>query len=157
MKNIIKKFVENIKVNPFKTQLLVVRIYPILPLALLASWMILLLLSKFTMDNNAITSLQDVSLIILGFVWFIGGPLGLLGGFLILFNKHSWKSTFFFVYGSISYLIIVGFFIIQSSILFIVGANYWMGLHTLYLLFTFWVIGKQLFTLYNNRKNEVLA
>ncbi len=157
MKNIIIKMVEKIKNNPFKALLLIVLIYPILPLALYASWVILLLLSKVIMANSAITSPQDLLVALLAFVWFIGGPLGLLGGFLILFNKYSRKSVFFFIYGSISYLIIAGAFAFQGSILFVVAANYWMGLHTLYLLFTFWVIGKQLFTLYNNRKNKVLA
>jgi len=152
MKNIFKKLIEKIKANPFKAQLLVVLIYPILPLALYASWVILLLLSKF---GGAVTSFQSLFIALLGLVWFIGGPLGLIGGFLILLNKYSRKSVFFFVYGSISYLIIAGAIAFQGGLLLIVGANYWMGLHTLYLLFTFWVIGKQLFLIYRNRKNKV--
>lgn len=150
MKNIIKNLLEKLKADPLKAQLLIVLIYPILPLALFASWMILIILSKL----SAITSYQEVSLLLLGFIWFIGGPLGLLGGLLILFKKYTRKSVLFFVYGSISYLIIAGAYIYQS-IFFIVGDNYWIGLHTLYALFTFWVIGRQLLAIYKNRKNKV--
>jgi len=157
MKSIIKKLVENVKTNPFKIQLLVVLIYPILPLALFASWSIFFLLGKAIILNGAATTPQDLFIFLLAFIWFIGGPLGVIGGVLVIFDKHSLKSVLFFVYGSISYLLIAGVYIFQDGILFIGGTNYWSGLHSLYLLYTFWVIGKQLFTLFKNCKNKVLA
>lgn len=149
------KVIKKIKENPLRAKLLLLLIYPILPLAALAIYS----LWKIVSGNNLVhLDLGDVLPITLGIIWFVGGPAGLIGGVLIIFNKISRTSISLFIYGSISYSIIAGAYIFQGLMRAIVGFDYLMGLHSIYLLFTFWVIGQQLLAFYKNRnKKEVLV
>jgi len=155
IKELTTKAIQKVRGNPLKAKLLLLLIYPILPVAALASYFLWKMASSI---NHVNLDLSDVLPVILGIIWFVGGPAGLIGGLLILFNKVSRISIALFIYGSISYSIIAAAYIYEGFFRAIIGFDYWMGLHSIYLLFTFWVIGQQLLTFYKNRnKKEVLA
>ncbi len=155
IKKLTTKAIGKINESPLKAKLLLLLIYPILPLAVLASYFLWKMASSI---NHVNLDLGDVLPVILGIIWFLGGPAGLIGGVLILFNRISRISISLFIYGSISYSLIVSAYIFQGFMRAIVGFDYLMGLHSIYLLFTFWVIGQQLLAFYKNRnKKEVLV
>ena len=155
IKKLTTKAIQKVRGNPLKAKLFLLLVYPILPLATLASYFLWRMSSSI---NHVNLDLGDVLPIVLGIIWFAGGPAGLIGGLLIFFNKVSRSSIALFIYGSISYSIIAAAYIYQGFFQAIIGSNYWMGLHSIYLLFTFWVIGQQLLFFYKNRnKNEVFV
>lgn len=132
MNNLLKK----ISTNPLKFLMLIMLIYPVLPLALIAIWWSVVMLSSFFVSHNSTFSIQGLLWTVLALLLFLGGPVGFLAGIYTLLNKVSKKVFWSFLYGAISYSFIV-IIVISGSIM---KLNVLSFLHGAYLLMTLVVI-----------------
>lgn len=132
MKNLLNK----IKQNPLRFFMIITLIYPVLPLALVAIWGSVVILSGFFMSQSSTFSLPGALWMLLALVLFWGGPVGFLAGIYTLRKKLSKKVFWLFLYGAVSYALVAIPFIIGS----IMSLNIVNTLHTAYLSMTLIVI-----------------
>lgn len=139
MFNIVKKL-EN---NPSQTRLIMVFTYPILPLGLLATFMIGISWFEYLL-NFKNRELKDFLEILPLSLWFLGGPAGVIACLLVLLKKHSKVIFWLFLYGALSYTVIAVMFIISGF----TSLNNLAILHAVYLIVSLKVIIKQLYEEY---------
>ncbi len=129
--------IKNINLMSFKTLMVVVFIYPILPLALFSTVFLF-----YGFGSLVVSGLQHttVNQLVLQFLLFSGGASGLIGGLMVLTNRINPTSLLLFLHGAISYTFIA------VTILFI-GTNWkslWV-LHSFYIFITLVVVAYQLY------------
>lgn len=142
MKNIIQK----VKNNPLKALVVMVLIYPVLPLALLSGWFFVIVF-KSILTVESISNSKDLTLMFASMIWLLGGPAGLLGGIMAVFNKQTIMTLLFLVYGAISYSIIALVFVFETLKQ---HESVWYVLHSLYISLTLLVIAIQIIRVYKN-------
>ena len=129
--------IKNINFMSFKTLMVVVFIYPILPLALFST---VLLFYGFGSLVSIGLQHSSVNQLVLQFLLFSGGTSGLFGGIMVLFNRVNATSLVLFLHGAISYSFVAVTFISYTK----VSDVMWL-LHSTYLVFTLVVIVVQLY------------
>lgn len=92
---------------------LIFSIFPIVPLTILSSLMIVVFLSDIGNGNSMVYS--RIPLWIGGFLLFLGGPVGFIGLIRILLNKRTFSSLWLIIYGALSYSIVVGITLVSGS------------------------------------------
>jgi len=142
MKTLFKK----IKENPLKLLMITTLIYPVIPLALLAVWGNIIVLSIYFGRHNNTFSIIEALWMVLALLLYSGGPIGLIAGIYALLNKLSKKVFWFFLYGLISYAF-VAVIVIAGSI---AKLNIFSFLHAAYLLMTLVVITRVIVDMYGN-------
>lgn len=129
--------IENINLMSFKTFMVVVFIYPILPLALFST--VFLFYGFGSYISNGLQH-SSVNQLVLQFLLFSGGTSGLIGGIMVLLNRINPTSLLLFLHGAISYSFVAVTFIYSSRS----GDPIWL-LHSVYVVFTLVVITVQFF------------
>ncbi len=132
-----KLSIPDINFKSFKTLMVVVFIYPILPLGLLAIFM--MIYGSSLLLNTGLKH-SSVSQVIYQFLLFSGGVSGLIGGLMVLTNRINPTSLLLYLHGAISYSFVA------VTILYM-GTNWkslW-GLHSFYIFITLLVVAYQLF------------
>ena len=132
-----KLSISDINLTSFKTLMVVVFVYPILPLGLLAIFMIIFGGGSLLTSGLKYSSIYQV---IYQFLLFSGGASGLIGGIMVLTNRINLTSLLLFLHGAISYG-----FIAVSILLF--GTNWkslWV-LHSVYIVITLGAVAYQLY------------
>lgn len=120
--------------NKFKTLMIAVFIFPILPLSFLA--VLVLIGGAVDMISNGLRY-SSVSQVLLQLLWFGGGVSGFAGGLMVIFNRINVLSTLLFLHGAISY---------SSFVVLIAGLGSWksaLSFYSLFLLFTVVVVAIQ--------------
>jgi heme A synthase len=140
-----KKILRLIKARPFKTLTIIVFIYPILPLALLASYISIVGGFSLFYQGFHVNSYKFA----LQFIWILGGTAGLVGGVMVIFNRKTWLSLVLFVYGSISYTIVALIIIRGVRYESIFGVQ-----HSIYIVLTLIVIALQIIQLARHLLNQ---
>ena len=129
--------ISDINFKSFKTLMVLVFIYPILPLGLLAVFM--LIYGGGSLLNTGLKH-SSVSQVIYQLLLFSGGASGLIGGVMVLMNRINPTSLLLFLHGAISYTFIA------VTILYI-GTNWkslWV-LHSFYIVVPLMVVAYQLY------------
>lgn len=127
---------KTINITSFKTLMVVVLIYPILPLGLFSSFFLFYGFGSLLMNGFQHTTFSQIAL---QFLLFAGGASGLIGGIMVLTNRINVTSFLLFLHGAISYSFVAGIFLDF-------GTNWkslWV-LHSFYIAITLVVVGFQL-------------
>ena len=125
-------------------------IYPIIPLAIMSLLVVVSILGSFVSGKTS-TGLFPMIYILL---WMLGGTVGFVGILKILFNKRTTFSLVLFVWGTVSYSIVVVFFIRGS----LQRLDFFSNLHGAYLMISLVIIGIQLIlTIQSIRKEKIRA
>lgn len=147
----------NIKLNQ-KILLLVFYIYPILPLGLLAAWVLIIGGSSYISRPENLNG-EGVIYIGLFLLWFLGGVVGLYAGLKTLISQNSKTVFWLFLYASLSYLVIAVTYVYEGfgyslSRLFtggrVVNSDIFNLIHTIYILVSLLIIGRQLAVIYRD-------
>ena len=140
LKNYLKQFVKSFRNNNIKTLMVIVYLYPILPLGLLATSTLF-----WGFGSHLSNGLQHSSLsqVIYQFLLFSGGVSGLIGGLMVLLNRITPTSLLLFLHGSISYAFVVVIF----NSLSVRGGGAFLLLHGFYILMTIVVVAIQLYVI----------
>lgn len=138
-----RKIINKVKEMSLSAKLIIVFIYPILPLGLLAVWVLGSGFESIFFRVRAIET-NEILTTVLTLLLFLGGPIGVYAIIRVFFNQITRLTFWLFLYGSIAYsfiaivAIVVGFFSLD-----VLGI-----LHALYLTITLSVIVKFTFKLY---------
>ena len=132
-----------IKSNPAQTKLIMIFAYPVLPLGLLATFVVMLAWFDFSLKFNN-KDLKDVLAFLPFSLWLLGGPAGVIAFSFVLFKKHSKLVFWLFLYGALSYTGIAVMIIISGF----ASLNILAMLHAVYLIISLKVIIKQLYEEY---------
>jgi len=132
-----KLMIKKINIKSFKTLMIVVFIYPILPLGLFATVLLFYGFGSLVTSGFQHTTLSQV---VVQFLLFSGGASGLIGGIMVLSNRINPTSLLLFLHGAVSY----GFI---ASLIMIFGTNWkslWL-LHSFYIAITLVIVAYQLY------------
>ena len=149
MKNLLNK----IKQNPLRFFMIITLIYPVLPLALVAIWGSVVIVSGFFMSQVSTFSLPGALWMLLALFLFWGGPVGFLAGIYALRKKLSKKVFWLFLYGAVSYALVAIPFIIGT----IMSLNVMNTLHVAYLSMTLIVITINILQIHRQVFNKKLS
>ncbi|GAA0424363.1 hypothetical protein GCM10009133_36170 [Cocleimonas flava] len=134
-----KIMIKNINIKSFKTLMIIVFIYPILPLGLFATVLLFYGFGSLVTSGFQHTTFSQV---VVQFLLFSGGASGLLGGIMILINRINLTSLLLFLHGAVSYTFV-------AVLILSFGTNWnspWL-LHSFYIAISLAVVAFQLYLL----------
>jgi len=106
--------IKNINFMSFKTLMVVVFIYPILPLALFSTVFLFYGFGSLVSSGFQYTTVDNL---VLQFLLFSSGASGLIGGIMVLLNRITPTSMALFLHAAISYsFVAVTFMFISKSL-----------------------------------------
>lgn len=133
MKEIIKK----IRRISLSTKLIVVFIYPILPLGLLAVLVLGTGFESMFFRARAIDA-SEILITVLTLLLFLGGPIGVYAIIRVFINQITRLTFWLFLYGAISY----AFIAIIAIVIGIFSLEFLLMVHSAYLILTLSIVFK---------------